>query len=546
MPPRAGDGTAPEPTVGPPVRTPAVSSLTTTVIVTGILLCLLMGALDNFVVLTALGKILTDLHAPSTGQTFIVSAYLITSTVAVPIFAKLSDIFDRKRVFISGLAIFIAGSILSGLSQNIDELIAFRAVQGFGSGDFFPVGISIVAVTFPPETRARITGLLSGVFGIATVAGPFLGSFIVDNFSWRWVFYVNIPVGLLGLALLLVALGPLRPEKRQSFDLPGAALLAGWVSALMFPLVEVAEPTGSGWSWSDPQTIGLLATAVVLAVAFVVWEFRTREPLVPLRLMTRRIVAACGATTFVVGLVVFPLATFLTIYIDGVTFAGGGNPANTVRDILYALVIPLVFGAALGGNLLTRIPYRPQVAVGVVLSAVGLYFLTVISPSTPVWQFADGFLPVGGIILPLIPLGFGAGLTFPVFLLAVQNQVPEAEVGAATGLVQFFQSLGGAIGLTLLASYQTLRFQALAPSVPAGGCPSAGPPSPACVTYFQETINALSQSLTEVFVIMTVLAVIGFVVSLAITGRLPKGGASSAPPVPPEAEPVARSPDTLA
>ncbi|MCI4372945.1 MAG: MFS transporter, partial [Thermoplasmata archaeon] len=180
-------------------------------VVLGIMLCLLMGALDNFVVLTALPNILSDLHAPTGGETFVVSAYLISSTVAIPIFAKLSDLFDRKRVLLAGLLIFIGGSILSGVSQTFNELVFFRAVQGFGSGDFFPVGLSIVAVIFPPETRARVTGFLSGVFGIATVAGPLLGAFIVDSYTWRWVFYVNIPVGLVGLILLLVALGPIRP-----------------------------------------------------------------------------------------------------------------------------------------------------------------------------------------------------------------------------------------------------------------------------------------------------------------------------------------------
>lgn len=486
-----------------------------------------MGALDNFVVLTALGPILSDLHAPTGGQTFVISAYLITSTVAVPIFAKLSDIFDRKKVFLSGLFVFIGGSILSGFSQSFPELVLFRAVQGFGSGDFFPVGLAIVAVIFPPETRARVTGLLSGVFGIATVAGPFLGSFIVDHTTWRWVFYVNIPVGLAGLGILLATLGPLRPEKKGTFDTVGAGLLAGWVGSLMFALVQVSE---GGWSWTDPRVIALLTSAVILVVIFVFWELRSRDPLVPLRLLSRRIVAASGGTTFLVGMVLFPLATFLTLFITYVTLAGSGNAPDTVRDVLYFLVIPLVFGAALGGNLLTRIPYRPPVVVGIALATLGVFLLTSVSVSTPVWKFAFGFLPVGGVVAPLIPLGFGIGITFPVFLLAVQNQVPEAEVGAATGLVQFLQSLGGSIGLTLLASFQQLRFQNLQPATPAGGCPPGGVPSPSCVQYFQGVQSSLSQSYVEVFWLMLVLLGIAFVLSLFITGRLPKGKSPTAAP----------------
>jgi MFS family permease len=274
----------------PPPASSGPTSRLRWLIVLGIMLALLMGALDNFVVLTALTKILTQLGQPS-GGTFVVSAYVIASTTAVPIFAKLSDIWSRRNVFLGGLVLFMAGSVLSGLSQNLSELIAFRAVQGFGSGDFFPVGIAIVAVTFPPETRARVTGLLSGVFGIATVAGPLLGSAIVDHFSWRWIFYVNIPVGLLGMAIILLTLGPLRPTRLRTFDVPGAILLFGWVGSLMFALIQVSD---AGWAWSDPRIVALLSAAVVLAVVFVVLELRSAEPLVPLRLLARRVVGASG------------------------------------------------------------------------------------------------------------------------------------------------------------------------------------------------------------------------------------------------------------
>jgi MFS family permease len=483
-----------------------------------------MGALDNFVVLTALEGprgILTGLGASASGETFIISAYLITSTVAVPIFAKLSDIFDRRAVFLAGLFIFIGGSILSGLSQSFDQLIAFRAIQGFGSGDFFPVGLSIVAVIFPPETRARVTGLLSGVFGIATVAGPFIGSAIVTVTTWRWVFYVNIPVGLAGLALILVALGPIRPEVRGRFDVVGGGLLAGWVTALMFPLVQISE---GGWSWGDPRVLGLLLTAAVLVAAFVVWELRAAEPLVPLRLLRRRIVGASGSTTLVVGAVVFPLATLITLFVSTVTLsASAANPQDTVRDVLYFLVIPLVFGAALGGSLLIRFAYRPVALLGVGIATIGLVLLTPVGTGTPLWTFAFGFLPVGGVVAPLIPAGFGAGLTFPVFLLAVQNQVPEGEVGAATGLVQFLQSLGGALGLTLLSSYINLRVTALSPPIPSGGCSPVPPISPACAQYFAGVLSATATAFDEVFWILAVLLALGFVASLFLTGRLPRG-----------------------
>jgi EmrB/QacA subfamily drug resistance transporter len=513
------DLASPGATVPAPISTPAAA--TATLVVVGILAALLMGALDNFVVLTALPKIVSDLGQPS-GVTFVVSSYLISSTVAIPIFGKLSDLFSRRNVFLLGLAIFIAGSILSGISQNLNQLIFFRAIQGFGSGDFFPVGISIVAVIFPPETRARLIGLLSGVFGIATVAGPLLGSYIVDNASWRWVFYINIPVGLLGVAILLLTLGPLLPETKRTFDVPGAALLAGWVGTLMYALIQVSD---SGWAWSDARVIALLVATVVLFVGFVVWEIRAKEPLVPLRLFGRRVVAGSGGTAFLVGFAVFSLTTFISVLVGLVLLTSGSSSADVVRDVLYALVVPIVFGAALGGQLLTRLSYRNLTLIGAVIAAFGFVFLLPVSATTPTWVLAYGFLPVGGIVLPLIPIGFGAGLTLPVFILAVQNEVPTADVGAASGLVQFLQSLGASMGVSLLLVFQQWRFNVLAPAVPAGGCPPGPPATPACAAYDSSTLTALVHSYDQLFTLMLGLMIVMFFVSFLLVGRLPRGKA---------------------
>lgn len=249
---------SPSTSSGPPAAAGPPAALTPRLellITIGILLALLMGALDNFVALTALPTILEQFHTPTSG-TFVISAYVISSTAGIPIFAKLSDLWSRRNVFLGALLVFMVGSVLSGLSQNLTELIVFRAIQGLGSGGFFPVGIAIAAVVFPPKTRARVIGALSGVFGIAVVAGPLIGSAIVQYTSWRWCFYVNIPVGLAGFALVLATLGPLRPEITRKFDLPGAALLVSWVASVMFPLYQIAD---SGWGWTQLRTVGPLA-----------------------------------------------------------------------------------------------------------------------------------------------------------------------------------------------------------------------------------------------------------------------------------------------
>lgn len=265
-------------------------------IIIGILLALLMGALDNFVALTALPTILAQFGQPN-GGTFVISAYVITSTAGIPIFAKLSDITSRRNVFLGALLVFMVGSALSGLSQNLSELIVFRAIQGLGSGGFFPVGISIAAVAFAPKTRARVIGGLSGVFGIAVVAGPLIGSAIVQYSSWRWVFYVNIPVGIAGFVMVLATLGPLRPAIVRKFDTVGAALLVSWVAAIMYPLYQIVD---AGWGWIDFRTDSLLGVGAALVFAFCLWELRAKNtnPLVPLRLFKHRVISTGGGATF--------------------------------------------------------------------------------------------------------------------------------------------------------------------------------------------------------------------------------------------------------
>lgn len=476
-----------------------------------------MGALDNFVALTALPTILAQFGQPNSG-TFVISAYVITSTAGIPIFAKLSDITSRRNVFLGALAIFMVGSALSGLSQNLTELIVFRAIQGLGSGGFFPVGIAIAAVVFPPKTRARVIGGLSGVFGIAVVAGPLIGSAIVQYTSWRWVFYVNIPVGIAGFALVLATLDPLRPTLIRKFDTAGAALLVSWVAAVMYPLYQIVD---AGWGWTDTRTDGLLGLGTVLVIAFVFWELRAENPLVPLKLFRLRVMSTGGGATFFIGLVFFPVATFLSLVV-GVVLAPGSNSSGTVRDILYFLVIPIVIGAALGGQLLTRLSYRTVAAAGAVIGMVGMAGLSTLSTTTPLWKFAFGFIPFGGIVLPLIPLGFGVGLTFPVFLLAAQNQVSIADVGEAGGLIQFLQSLGGAIGLSVLASFQATRFASLDPP-PDPACLSGNPPAAVCGSFLGSLETSLIQSYDQTFLVMLGLLVVAFVFVIFLKGRLPRG-----------------------
>ncbi len=263
-------------------------------------------------------------------------------------------------------------------------------------------------------------------------------------------------------------------------------------------------------------------------IVFLLWELRAKNPLVPIRLFTHRVIAAGGGGTFFIGMVFFPVATFLSLVVGLVLAPSGSNPANVVRDILYFLVIPLVIGAALGGQLLTKISYRAVAVAGIIIGVVGMAGLTTLSLSTPLWTFYLGVIPVGGVVLALIPMGFGIGLTFPVYLLAAQNQVETGDVGEAGGLIQFLQSLGGAVGLSVLASFQATRLSALDPS-PSPACSATTPPLPLCASYLGSLKESLLTSYDQTFMVMAGLLVVALVFAFFIQGRLPKAPSRPGP-----------------
>jgi EmrB/QacA subfamily drug resistance transporter len=472
-------------------------------VLVGIFLAILMGAMDALVVSTVLPTISADLHQQD-GVTFVVSGYLVASTIAIPIFARISDISSRRNVFLVGLAIFVAGSALAGLSQNLAELIGFRSVQGFGGGGIFPVAIATVAVLFSPADRAKAVGLLTGSAGVAIVAGPLVGSYIVSVTTWRWVFYINLPFGIFAMLILAVAIGTLRPARGGSFDVPGAALISAWVATLMIALIQVSD---AGWSWLDPRVVGLLVATGALLLAFLVWELRTPQPLVPLRLLRQRVIASSSGIMLFSGIVFSSLITFLSLY---VAFVLGGSAAD-IRDMIYFLAIPMIVGAGLSGVILDRVPYRVMAVPALGLAGLCGLMLAGVGPSTPLWTLSYGVLLSGGLALPLIPVGFGLGLGFAGATVAVQNEAPPAEVGAAVGITRFFQSLGGAVGISLLTIYQSDRFGQL----------KAGATTPTAL------LDALARSYGDVFLALAASILVAFVCAFWLTGRVPRPDATA-------------------
>ncbi len=490
---------APTPTPAPVAAPHYLTGGVAAGVVLGIFLAILLAGLDGLVVATALPTIARSLHA-SDGITFVASAYLIASTVAIPIFARLSDLSSRRNVFLVALGIFIVGSALAGQSQTLGELIAFRGIQGFGSGAFLPVGIAMVALLFSPENRTRLTGVLSAAGGIAIVAGPLVGSYIVSVTTWRWVFYVNLPIGVAAMAILWLTLGPLRAESRGRFDVVGAALLSGWVSALMLPLVEISDQS---WGWTTPASLLLLGLALLLAALFIVWELRDPDPVVPVRLLGRRVIAATGGISLVTGIVLTSLITLLSVFVGLVLLPGDANSANLIRDVVYFFAIPLILGAVSAGALLTRWSYRTVMAPALLLAGVCGLFLYGVSATTPLWTLAFGIVPVGGLVLPLIPFGFGSGIGLAGATIAIQNEVPRHEVAAGIGITRFLQSLGGAVGLSLFSVYITWRSTQGLPAVP----------TPA------DVLGAAIAAYRVVFLAMSVFTVLAGFLALGISGR---------------------------
>ena len=475
-----------------PLEAPHLSRGSEIGIIVALLMGLLLGALDNFIVATVLPNIAGDLNDLS-GQVFVVTSYLIAQTVAIPIFGKLSDRYGRRSFYLFGLAIFLVGSVLSGLSQNLNELIAFRAVQGLGSGAFFTVVFSIVAEIFPPKMAARLVGILSGVFGIAIVAGPLIGSTIVDVTTWRWIFFVNLPVGILAIVLVLTTMGPMRPTTKFSrpFDTLGAVLMGTWVGTLIFALVEVS----AGWAWTDPRTIGLLAVALVVLPISLWQEWRAADPLLPLRYFRIRLVAAASGVNFLRGALLVVVVTFVPILV----VEGLGGSADVSRDVLYAMMVPMVIGAAVSGPLVARVGYRIPLVIGLVLATLGTFFLTQVPTLPPIFRFSYGIFPLG-LVGALIPLGWGVGMTFAPTQLAIQYSVAKEDLGAGTSLVWFVSNLGGSIVGSILGAYQLGVLKSL--NLP----------------FFQ----AHAVSIQDVWWGLVPVAVAGIVFAFIASGRLPR------------------------
>jgi EmrB/QacA subfamily drug resistance transporter len=426
----------------------------------GLMLAVLVASLDQTIVATALPTIVGSLGGlGGLGHlSWVGTAYLVTSTSAAVIFGKVSDLHDRKRVFQCALVVFLVGSALAGMARSLDELIAFRALQGLGGGGLMALTTAVVADMVPPRQRGRYVGYIGGVLALATVAGPLLGGFFVDHLTWRWIFYVNLPVGVAAFVVIGVVLHLPSRERGARMDWAGAALLVTAVTSA----VLVASWGGTEAPWGSRRILGLAAAAVLALVGFVLVERRTREPLLPLDLFANRIVAVTSVAGCLAGIVLFGSIVFLPLFLQ----VARGMSATSSGLLLMPLMVGVLVASIVSGRLVTRTGrYKPFPIVGTALMAVAFWLLSLLRATTP------APLIIGEMVL----LGIGIGPLMQVLVLASQNAVPQRHLGLVTSLAQFFRELGGTFGVALFGAIFSARLGVeLARRLPGRGGLGAG------------------------------------------------------------------------
>lgn len=405
----------------------------------GVCVGLFLAALDVTIVATALPIIVADLGGLA-AYSWVVSAYLLASTTGGPIFGKLSDLYGRKVLFLTGIGIFLAGSVLCGQAWSMEALIVFRIIQGIGGGAILALSLTIAGALFEAEERARMMAIVSSVWAVAALVGPLTGGIIVDQWGWRWVFYVNLPIGAIATAIVVFALREPRPTgRRPRIDFAGIGLFSFAVSALLIAVLQ----GGQGWTWLSVPSVGLFAAAVAGSLAFLAVERRAPEPLIPLPLFRLRTVSAGSAGNFLTGAALFSASAFIPLFIQGVL----GRSATEAGAVLTPMSLGWPVGGLIGGQVLNRIGYRWMAVAGASFMVAGFFLLTRVSPETP----------VAAIVADMFLVGLGMGFISPTLLTAIQNTVPPAQIGIATGTAQFFRTIGGVLGVGALGAILTAR-----------------------------------------------------------------------------------------
>lgn len=471
----------------------------------GLMIGMFLAALDQTIVATALPTMVGELGGLE-HLSWVVTAYLLASTVTSPLYGKISDLYGRKIVFQAAIVLFLVGSILCGLSQNMVQLIVFRGLQGLGAGGLMVMAMTIVGDILSPRERGRYQGYFGAVFGVASIGGPLLGGWFVDNIDWRWVFYINLPIGLIALFVTASALNVPFHRREAGIDYLGAALLVGSVSSLLLVMIW----GGNEYAWSSPLILGLAAAAVVTGAMFVWWENRTPEPIIPLRLFRNRTFTLTSGAGFIVGVAMFGSVVFLPLFLQVVVGASATNSG--------LLLVPMMFGiigaSVITGRVITKTGrYRRFPIVGAAVATFALYLLSTIGVGTT--------LRTASIYMFL--LGAGIGMIFQVLVLAVQNAVDFRDMGVATSASTFFRSLGGSVGTGLLGAIFVGQLRSnLGRLLPEGTVPTADlTSSPGAIAGLPDAIRgpvieAFAGSVASVFLISVPIMAVALVLAFLL------------------------------